>query len=189
MKEQFHWNRRFSLNRLKPTTETNKKALCLCYHYCVFICWASLRSLLIRVVCLHWGEERWAKLKITVIYCWSDVTTKHAGVLLMVPKCPVPAAMAWTLKIGFLLLENARGLKGITAVGWPIKKHMHFRQTQVMFSSSSHCFRHSSFMFIASSESILKRGFMQLSPLHYPHPTVHIKPCFLHEHVAERQSV
>ena len=107
----------------------------------------------------------------------------------MVPKCHVPATMALTLKIGLLLLENTRGLKGITAIGWPIKKHMHFKQTQVMFSNSSHCFRHSSFMFIASSESILKRGFMQLSPLHYPHPTVHIKPCFLHEHLAQWQSV
>ena len=96
----------------------------------------------------------------------------------MVPKCPVPAAMALTLKIGLLLLENTRGLKGITAIGWPIKKHMHFKQTQVMFCSSSHCFRHSSFMFTASSDSILMRGFVQLSPLHYQHPTVHIKPCF-----------
>ena len=111
------------------------------------------------------------------------------GVLLMVPKCPVLAAMALTLKIGLHLLENKRGLKGITTIGWPIKKHMHFKQTQVMFSKSSHCFRHSSFMFTASSESVLMRGFVQLSPLHYLHPTVLIKPCFLHEHLAQWQSV
>jgi len=30
---------------------------------------------------------------------------------------------------------------------------------------------------------------MQLSPLHYPHPTVHIKLCFLHKHLAEWQPV
>jgi len=62
-----------------------------------------------------------------------------------------------------------------------------------MFSNSSHyCFRHSSFMFTASSESILmmRGSCSSVSPLwHYPHPTVHIKPCFLHEHLAQWQSV
>ena len=87
----------------------------------------------------------------------------------MVPQCHVPAAMALKLKIGLLLLENTRVRK---------KKHMNFKQTQVIFSSSSHCFRHLSFMFTVSSEPILKRGFMQLSPLHYPHPTVHYNALF-----------
>ena len=37
-------------------------------------------------------------------------------------------------------------------------RNMHFKQTQVnMVSNSSHCFRHSSFMFTVSSESILMR--------------------------------
>ena len=140
-----------------------------------------------------------------------------------------------TLKIGLLLLDNTRGLKGITAIGWPVKKHMHFKQTQVMFSKwmsviwvcldegvhatffsalhTSHCAYKAlfstrtlgrvavcfaiAFHYVkqvnrhrlcspsgwASSESVLMRGFMQLSPLHYTHPTVHIKPCLLHERV------
>ena len=97
--------------------------------------------------------------------------------------------MAFTLKIGLLLLASTQSLKAITAIGWSIKKHMHFRQIQVMFSNLSRCFRHSSFMFTASSEPILMSEFIQLSPLHFPHPTVHIKPCFLHENLTEWQFV
>ena len=43
-------------------------------------------------------------------------------------------------------------------------------------------------MFTASSDSIL-REFTQLSHPHYPPPTMHIKPCFVHEHLADWQSV
>ena len=60
-----------------------------------------------------------------------------------------------------------------------------------MFSNSSHyCFRHSSFMFTASSESILMlRGSCNFLLCGITYIPLHIKPCFLHEHLAEWKSV
>ena len=60
-----------------------------------------------------------------------------------------------------------------------------------MFSNSSHyCFRHSSFMFTASSESILMlRGSCNFLLCGITYIPLHIKPCFLHEHLAEWESV
>ena len=129
----------------------------------------SVLFLLIPVVCLHWGRKTASKTKdnsnLLLIWCHHKACRGATDG----PSMSRSRSHGLKLKIGLLLLENTRVRK---------KKHMNFKQTQVMFSSSSHCFRHLSFMFTVSSEPILKRGFMQLSPLHYPHPTVHYKALF-----------
>ena len=107
--------------------------------------------------------------------------------ILMVSKCQVPNHALDTENRGSVV---GQGNNKIIKIAWPIKKRMHFKQTQAMVSTLSHCFRHSSFIFTAASGYILLREFMELSPLYPQHPTVHIiKPFFLHAHLAKWRSV